>query len=207
MDISMIEIFKILAPILSVIVSIIGLNSGWVYKRDKVFNSRKAQSEFAYNMYKNTSDENFKRISIDYGISALTKDSNLTPEQRRILLHSNDPVRDIDSYSKCQRLLNISDEVTVFTWSKKLYRYWIWRKIVEIISLVVYFANSVVISLPLSYTVLLNSHIIDRINKLSSLAKFGLAAYCFVVGGTVAMFFLNKISTIHLAEKTIKSNR
>lgn len=101
------------------IVSIIGLRAGWIYKRDKVFNSRKAISEFSYSLYKNTNDENYKRIAEEYGISALTKDSNLTPEQRRILLRSKDPVRDIDNYSKCQKLLYISDNATVFQWTKK----------------------------------------------------------------------------------------
>jgi len=206
-DLSMVEIFKMLSPILPVIVSIIALKSGWVYKRDKVFNSRKAYSEFAYNMYKNTSDENFKRISIEYGISAITKDSNLTPEQRRILLHSKDPVRDIDNYSKCQKLLKIGNEVNVFTWSNKLYRFWIWRKLVETISLILYFANAAVVALPFFYTMLPNSHMIEKINSLTLIAKCGLAAYCVVTGGGVAMFFLNKISTIHLAEKTIITNR
>lgn len=119
MDLNMTEILKYLYPLLPVIVSIIGLKAGWIYKRDKVFNSRKAISEFSYSLYKNTNDENFKRIAEEYGISALTKDSNLTPEQRRILLRSKDPVRDIDNYSKCQKLLYVSDNSTIFQWTKK----------------------------------------------------------------------------------------
>lgn len=207
MDLSIIEILKDLSPLLPVLVSSIGLKAGWVYKRDKIFNSRKAISEFSYNLYKNTNDENFKRVAEEYGISALTKDSNLTPEQRRILLRSKDPVRDIDNYSKCQKLLDISDNSTVFKWSKKRYRFWIWRKAVELVSLIIYFISGFVVALPFLYSTILSSEIVEKINGLSAMIKLGLAAYCVLMGVCVGLFFLHKLSTIDIAEKTIKSNR
>ena len=207
MDLSMIEVLKNLSPLLPVIVSIIGLKAGWIYQRDKIFNSRKAISEFSYNLYKNTNDANFKRIAIEYGISALTKDSNLTPEQRRILLRSKDPVRDIDNYSKCQKLLYISDEATIFQWTKKRYRFWIWRKAVEIVSLVIYFLSAFLVAAPFFYSTMLSSNMIEKINKSSTLIKFGLTSYCVLMGISIGMLFLHKLSTISIAEKTIKSNR
>lgn len=207
MDLSIMEVLKNLSPLLPVIVSIIGLRAGWIYKRDKVFNSRKAISEFSYNLYKNTNDENFKRIAEEYGISALTKDSNLTPEQRRILLRSKDPVRDIDNYSKCQNLLYISDNSTIFQWTKKRYRFWIWRKSVEIVSLIIYFMSGFVVAMPFMYSTMFSSDLVEKINKSSAMLKFGLAAYCVVMGIGIGLFFLYKLSTINIAEKTIKSNR
>lgn len=207
MDLSFIEVLKNLSPLLPVIVSIIGLKAGWIYKRDKVFNSRKAISEFSYNLYKNTNDENFKRIAEEYGVSALTKDSNLTPEQRRILLRSKDPVRDIDNYSKCQKLLYISDNSTIFQWTKKRYRFWIWRKAVQIVSLVIYFISGFVVAMPFLYSTMFSSDIVEKINKSSVMIKFGLASYCVVMGVSIGLIFLHKLSTISIAEKTIKSNR
>lgn len=207
MVLSVMEVLKNLSPLLPVIVSIIGLRAGWIYKRDKVFNSRKAISEFPYNLYKNTNDENYKRIAEEYGISALTKDSNLTPEQRRILLRSKDPVRDIDNYSKCQKLLYISDNSTIFQWTKKRYRFWIWRKSVEIVSLIIYFISGFVVAMPFMYSTMFSSGLVEKINKSSAMLKFGLAAYCVLMGISTGLFFLHKLSTINIAEKTIKSNR
>ncbi|AMR17315.1 hypothetical protein JKA33_15360 [Klebsiella quasipneumoniae] len=207
MDLNMTEILKYLYPLLPVIVSIIGLKAGWIYKRDKVFNSRKAISEFSYSLYKNTNDENFKRIAEEYGISALTKDSNLTPEQRRILLRSKDPVRDIDNYSKCQKLLYVSDNSTIFQWTKKRYRFWIWRKAVEITSCIIYFMSGFVVAMPFMYSTMLSSDMVEKINTSSAMIKFGLASYCVLIGISIGMLFLHKLSTINVAEKTIKSNR
>jgi len=207
MDLSIIEVLKNLLPLLSVIVSIIGLRAGWIYKKDKIFNSRKAISEFSYNLYKNTHDENLKRIAEEYGISALTKDSNLTPEQRRILLRSKDPVKDIDNYSKCQKLLYVSDNLTIFQWTKKRYSFWIWRKIVEAVSLIIYLASSFIVVIPFLYNTIFSSNIVEKINESSAMVKFGLVSYCVLIGFSMAFFFLHKLATINIAEKTIKSNR
>lgn len=207
MDINIMEVIKNLSPLLPVIVSIIGLKAGWTYKRDKTFNSRKAISEFSYNLYKNSNDENFKRIALEYGISALTKDSNLTPEQRRILLRSKNPVKDIDNYSKCQKLLYISDESTIFQWTKKRYRFWIWRKSVEAISLIIYFMSGFLVAMPFFYSTTLSSSMVEKINNSSPMIKFGLVSYCVLIGISIGLGFLHKLSTIHIAEKTMKSNR
>ena len=202
-----IEVLKNLYPLLPVIVSLIGLRAGWIYKGDKIFNSRKAISDFSYNLYKNTNDENFKRISEEYGISALTKDSNLTPEQRRILLCSKDPVRDIDNYSKCQNHLYITDKSTIFGWRKKIYRFWIWRKLVVGVSIMIYFLCGFITMMPVMYTSLLSNKMIEKINKSPAMVKIGLSAYCILLGISLGFFFLHKASTIKIAEKTVKSNR
>lgn len=207
MDLSIMEVLKNLSPLLPVIVSIFGLKAGWIYKRDKIFNSRKAISEFSYNLYKNTNDENFKRIAEEYGISALTKDSNLTPEQRRILLRSKDPVRDIDNYSKCQNLIYVTDTHKVFQWTKKRYRFWIWRRAVAIVNLGIYFISGFVVAIPFLYSTMFSSNIVEKINKSSAMVKFGLSSYCVMMGMTIGLICLHKFSTIHIAEKTIKSNR
>jgi len=207
MDLSIMEVLKNLYPLLPVIVSIIGLRAGWIYKKDKIFNSRKAISEFSYNLYKNTNDENYKRIAEEYGISALTKDSNLTPEQRRILLRSKDPVKDIDNYSKCQTLLYISNSATIFQWNKKRYRFWIWRKSVKTFSLTLYFISGFVVAMPFMYNTIFSNIFVEKINNSSAMLKFGLATYCVLMGISTGLFFLRKLSTIDIAEKTIKSNR
>ncbi|MEW9133809.1 hypothetical protein AB2542_25480, partial [Klebsiella pneumoniae] len=92
------EIIKYSVAIITPIIQMLAVRSGWVFPKDKIFNSRKNISEFAYNLYKNTEDPKIKKVAYNYGIAAITKDKNLTPEQREILLGVNDPVNDIDNY-------------------------------------------------------------------------------------------------------------
>ncbi|EFB2773196.1 hypothetical protein FHH15_20285, partial [Escherichia coli] len=145
------EIIKYSVAIITPIIQMLAVRSGWVFPKDKIFNSRKNISEFAYNLYKNTEDPKIKKVAYNYGIAAITKDKNLTPEQREILLGVNDPVNDIDNYSKCQKLISISSEKQIFKWTKKRYRFWIYRKSIKLISLTFYFIGGFITSIPFVY--------------------------------------------------------
>lgn len=57
------------------------------------------------------------------------------------------------------------------------------------------------------YSTMLSSDMVEKINTSSAMIKFGLASYCVLIGISIGMLFLHKLSTINVAEKTIKSNR
>ncbi|WP_159196398.1 hypothetical protein, partial [Klebsiella pneumoniae] len=147
------------------------------------------------------------RIAYEYGIAALTKDKNLTMAQRKILLKCKNPVSDIDNYSKCQHLISVNDEKSIFKWKKWGYRFWLYRKAVEVVSLVLYFIGGFLTALPFLYEGLASPAVIDRINHLSRLQKLSMASYLFACGICLALICLHKLSTIAIAEKTIKANR
>ncbi|BEA48728.1 hypothetical protein ABV152_004204 [Escherichia coli] len=200
------EIIKYSVAIITPIIQMLAVRSGWVFPKDKIFNSRKNISEFAYNLYKNTEDPKIKKVAYNYGIAAITKDKNLTPEQREILLGVNDPVNDIDNYSKCQKLISISSEKQIFKWTKKRYRFWIYRKSIKLISLTFYFIGGFITSIPFVYEGLVTQHILEKINKLTDMQRLGMSSYFFALGICIALMNLHKFSTIRIAEKTIRSN-
>lgn len=86
MNILSAEFFKYAIAIITLIIQIVAVRSGWVFPKDKIFTSRKNISEFAAALYKNSNDPELQRIAYEYGIAALTKDKNLTMAQRKILL-------------------------------------------------------------------------------------------------------------------------
>ncbi|WP_371337827.1 hypothetical protein [Klebsiella quasipneumoniae] len=207
MNILSAEFFKYAIAIITLIIQIVAVRSGWVFPKDKIFTSRKNISEFAAALYKNSNDPELQRIAYEYGIAALTKDKNLTMAQRKRLLKCKNPVSDIDNYSKCQHLISVNDEKRIFKWKKWGYRFWLYRKAVEVFSLVFYFIGGFLTALPFLYEGLASPAVIDRINHLSRLQKFCMASYLFACGICLALICLHKISTIAIAEKTIKANR
>ena len=200
-------IIKYLLPILSVVVPMLALRSGWIYTREKNFQSRKSISEFSYSLYKNTNDLKFKKISQEYGIAALTKDKNLSSSQREILLGTNDPVNNIDNYSRCAKFISITNHAEVFGWSKKRYRLWIYRKTIELTSLAIYFSSGFLVAIPFLYDKLFSTQTINNINHLSSFQKNGAMIYLLFCGIFFGLKSLHTLSTIHIAEKLIKANR
>lgn len=198
---------KILFPALSVIVSVFGLRSGWTYKKDKLFTSRKNISEFAYQLYKNSENSTFKKLAEDYGIAALTKDNNLTKQQRLILLNTTNPVRDIDDFSKCQNLISITTHYEIFRWNKKRYKYNIYRKTIKTITVSIYFLSSLLIALPFSYSIIANDRMMDKITHLTIWQKLGISSYFIITGVAICFVCLDKVSKIRLAERLVASNR
>ncbi|MDD7841851.1 hypothetical protein N8H70_08795 [Klebsiella quasipneumoniae] len=201
------EILKYAIAIIPLIIQIFAVRSGWVFPKDKIFTSRKNISEFAAALHKNSDDPYLQRIAYEYGIAALTKDKNLTMEQRKILLKCKNPVSDIDNYSKCQHLISVNNEKRIFKWKKPGYRFWLYRKCVEVISLALYFIGGFLTALPFLYEGLASPAVIERINHLSRLQKFCMASYLFACGVCLALICLHKLSTLSIAEKTIKANR
>ncbi|HBR3009114.1 TPA: hypothetical protein L9R32_000559 [Klebsiella pneumoniae] len=207
MNILSAEFFKYAIAIITLIIQIVAVRSGWVFPKDKIFTSRKNISEFAAALHKNSDDPDLQRIAYEYGIAALTKDKNLTMAQRKILLKCKNLVSDIDNYSKCQHLISVNDEKSIFKWKKWGYRFWLYRKAVEVVSLVLYFIGGFLTALPFLYEGLASPAVIDRINHLSRLQKLSMASYLFACGICLALICLHKLSTIAIAEKTIKANR
>ncbi len=190
------EILKYAIAIIPLIIQIFAVRSGWVFPKDKIFTSRKNISEFAAALHKNSDDPDLQRIAYEYGIAALTKDKNLTMEQRKILLKCKNPVSDIDNYSKCQHLISVNNEKRIFKWKKPGYRFWLYRKCVEVISLALYFIGGFLTALPFLYEGLASPAVIERINHLSRLQKFCMASYLFACGVCLALICLHKLSTL-----------
>lgn len=200
-------IIKYLLPILSVVVPMLALRTGWIYTREKNFQSRKSISEFSYSLYKNTNDIKFKKISEEYGIAALTKDNNLSSSQREILLGTNDPVNNIDNYSKCAKFISITNHSEIFGWSKKRYRLWVYRKLMQLTNFMLYIFSGFLVAIPFLYNELFSIQTIDKINNLSSLQKNGAMIYLIFCGIVFGLKSLHTLSTISIAEKLIKDNR
>lgn len=56
MNILSAEFFKYAIAIITLIIQIVAVRSGWVFPKDKIFTSRKNISEFAAALYKNSND-------------------------------------------------------------------------------------------------------------------------------------------------------
>lgn len=202
------ELFiKIIFPALSAIISLLGLKTGWTYKKDKLFTSRKNISEFSYQMYKNSEDVTFKKLAEDYGIAALTKDKSLTKRQILILLNTINPVSDIDNYSKCQNLISITTTREIFAWNKKRYKYKIYRNIIKTITTLIYFMSSLIVALPFNYSVVVSAKILEKLNHLTTWQYLGLSSYFVASGVAICFICLDKVSKIRIAERLVASNR
>ncbi len=202
------ELFtKILFPGLSIIISLFGLKSGWTYRKDKLFTSRRNISEFAYHLYKNSENIAFKNIAEEYGIAALTKDKSLTKKQRLTLLRTVNPVRDIDDFSKCQNLISISTQHDIFHWNKKRYKYRIYRRSVKLLTTSIYFMSSLLVALPFNYSILFSDRVMDKISHFSIWQKIGLSSYLITIGLMICFVCLNKVSKVKIAERLISTNR
>ncbi|UYU31135.1 hypothetical protein KFZ77_14975 [Siccibacter colletis] len=202
------ELFtKILFPGLSIIISLFGLRSGWTYRKDKLFTSRKNMSEFAYYLYKNSEDVIFKNIAEEYGIAALTKDKSLTKNQRLTLLRTINPVRDIDDFSKCQSLISISTQHDIFCWNKKRYKFRVYRRFVKLLTTSIYFMSSLLVALPFNYSILFSIRAMEKISHFNIWQKIGLSSYLITLGLMICFICLNKVSKIKIAERLILTNR
>lgn len=200
---------KFFIPILSLIVSIIALRSGWIYSSDRIFYRRSELSKFSYTLYKQFEDETLKKVAKEYGYAALTRDRGLNIEQRFVLLSSIDPVTDIDEYSKCSSYLsvNVNTKNGKFSWIKKRHKYKVYRGFIEFSFLILYFLGCTMLTSPLIVAPLLEDAIIDKFNSLVLWEKIGFISYIVITGGFIAFMALNKVSKLSMAVRLIKKNR
>jgi hypothetical protein len=200
---------KFFTLVIPAIISIIALRSGWTYTSERIFSQRSKLSKLSYELYKQCGDETLKKVSKEYGYAALTRDQNLTLEQRKVLLSSVDPVKDIDEYSKCSNylLVNPNNVNGKFSWIKKRHKYKLYRGVIELILLIIYLLGCIMLTSPIVAPPFIDDSVMEKFSSLQLLKKVGIVSYIIIFGGFIAFMALNKISKLSMAVRLIKKNR
>lgn len=196
------ELFlKYIPSMLAALATVVTLWKGWVYSSDRLYEQRERSSKFIYELYKISGEEYLKKLSIEYGYAAITRDNELSFEQRNALLTSKNPTNDIDAFRKCSYLLTITCNPLQFEWVSKRHKFRCYRVLVMMVMTLIYTIGAYAFTLPLTYNVMLPVSFLNRINALTTLNKGLLTLYLVFVGGSLALWSLNKISKLRVAEK------
>jgi len=191
--------------LITVIISLVAL---WVNRKtikDKTFDYRKKISDFANDSYIRFGDEKFKIVAYEYAIAALTKDRNLTSEQRETLLSLKNPVFELEFFNQCQHLIDIKNKS--FVWKRKLYKFKTYRRLVKFISISTYVIGGFIFATPFMYNTYFSNETIQRFDHLTPWHKFVCITLILIIGFTIAFPSLLKASSISLAEKILKNQR
>ena len=124
-----------------------------------------------------------------------------------MLLNTIDPVRDIDDFSKCQNLISITAHHEIFGWNKKRYKYKIYRKMIKIITISIYFLSSLLVALPFSYSIIANERVMYKITNFTIWQKLGISSYFIIMGLGICVICVDKVSKIKIAERLVVSNK
>ncbi|MBU9832458.1 hypothetical protein J1779_21275 [Rahnella sp. FC061912-K] len=176
---------KQMVPIIALIITIIALFKGWVKPRQAIFDQREKLSKHSYEMYKISNDESLKNLALEYGYAAITKDDFLSLEQRKALVNSKDPVKDIDVFSSCRYLLNIKINPLSFEWKLKRYNRKVYLNFARTCRVLLYGLGCFIFTLPITYDRFFPSMIIEM-ETVPSIAKGWLVICCILVGGWIA---------------------
>lgn len=191
-------------PIVSALVTIIGLFKGWVLTKQALFEQREKLSKHSYEIYKISGDESLKNLSVEYGYAAITKESFLTLEQRKALIQSRNPTRDIDSFIKCRHLLTIETNPLRFKWkASRFNKKWYFYTIV-IARIIGYVLGSVVLTIPFTGSVFMPSSWLTDIYAMPPLKMVGITLYCFIFGGGFSFICINGATKLLDAYTLIK---
>lgn len=177
---------KLALPIILAIVAIISAFKDLFLTKKRVFEEREKLSKLSYDLYKINEDEFLKRLSIEYGYAAITKENFLSFEQRKALVKSENPTRDIDLFVKCRGLLDIRTDPLSFFWKKKRYNNKLYFYTIVAFRIIFYSFGAAIFFMPVFYGTLLPSFIINKIASLSALAKIGLTLYALFSGAFLA---------------------
>jgi hypothetical protein len=182
---------KQMLPILALLITVIGLFKGWVKPRQAIFDQREKLSKHSYEMYKISHDESLKNLALEYGYAAITKDDFLSLDQRKALVNSKDPVRDIDIFSSCRFLLNIQTDPLSFEWKLKKYNSKLYLNFARTCRTLFYGIGCFIFTFPITYDRFFPS-MITKLENVPSITKGWLVIYCILVGGWMA--WLNLLS-------------
>lgn len=199
-------LLKYIPSMLAALATVVTLWKGWVYSSDRIYEQREKSSKFIYELYKISGEEYLKKLSIEYGYAAITRDNKLSFEQRNALLTSKNPTSDIDAYRKCSHLLTISCNPLRFEWISKRHKFLYYRKLVMVIMTLVYIVGAYAFTLPLTYNVMVPASVLNKVNVFTPLNKGLLTLYLIFVGGCLALWSLNKVSKIRIAENLRKNH-
>ncbi|MEA9389532.1 hypothetical protein SJI19_03020 [Acerihabitans sp. TG2] len=187
----------------TIIISIIGLIKAWVYTTDKIFDKRQKMSKFIFELYEISGEDYLKKLSLEYGYAAITKDSTLTTEQRKCLISSPNSMKDIDCYRICSGLITTRTSPLSFGWKYKRYNNIVYKVSLCVICGFFYFLGSSMVILPITYH-LLPSFVLSKISPLALDIKLLIILYFILTGLFLALISLNKAAKILTANGLIK---
>ena len=204
----LIETFvKIALPIILALVAVFTACKDLFLTKKRIFEEREKLSKLSYDLYKITEDEDLKRLAVEYGYAAITKESFLNLTQRKALVKSENPTRDIDLFVKCRGLLNINTEPLSFFWKKKRHGNMIYFSFVVFFRILLYVLGAIILLMPIFSGTFLPAVFLEKISHLPALAKIGLTLYTLFAGAFLA--FTNLSAAVRLIEsaKLIKRHR
>jgi len=201
----LIETFvKVVLPIILALVAVLSFFKEVYLTRRRVFEEREKLSKLSYELYKITQDKELKCLSIEYGYAAITKESFLSLHQRKALIRSENPTRDIDLFVKCKGLLDIKTEPLSFVWKNKRYENKLYFIITIFSKVILYTTGALIFLLPVFYNALLPDFLLDKINALSAIPRIGLALYALSAGTFLTYINLSSASRLIDSYKLIK---
>ncbi|EIC85429.1 hypothetical protein [Serratia sp. M24T3] len=195
---------KYIIPFITTLIAVVALFKGWVFPSDRLFDKQKKLSKFSYELYKISGEEHLKELSVEYGYAAITKELFLTKAQRIALIKSKDPTRDIDLFRKCSSLLTIRPSPLSFEWKAPRHKFKLYRGLVELVRVTLYFGGAYLATLPLTFNVLLPERAYAKFLTLSLLNKWLLVLYIVSVGAGVALTSLHGLSKLTFARELRK---
>lgn len=197
--VDMIEVFtKFVLPIILAVIAFVASFKDFFVTKKKITEDCDKLSKISYELYKINKDENIEKLAVEYGYAALTKDRFLNLEQRKALIGSENPTRDIDLFIKCRNFLNIETTPLHFVWKNKRYYSNKYRYLIISFRLILYCIGAAIASLPFTFQVFLPSFIIEKLSTLPSLTVVSLTIYALISG--VLFGYINLTAAVRLID-------
>lgn len=204
---SAIDIFtKIILPILTLLLAAIGLMRKWGVREDHLFERYSKLSKFTFELGNQLGEQRLKEISGEYGYAAITREKQLTRDERYTLLNMLNPVEGIEDYHACSKYLKINIIDRKFTWKRKRYNKTLYKKAVSTTTFIIYLIGATMLFSPLLYQSFSDSIIGDIFRKLTTNEQIGITIYLILSGLFLSTISLNKMSRLHKATKLIKNS-
>lgn len=202
------EVFvKFALPIILALVAVFSACKELFLTKRRVFEEREKLSKLSYELYKITEDDDLKRLAIEYGYAAITKESFLNLEQRKALVKSEDPTKDIDLFVKCRGLLNIKTEPLSFFWKKKRHSNIFSFILIVTFRVLLYVIGVIIFLMPLFYSIILPNSLVEKLSELPALTKIGITLYGLFAGAFLAYTNLSAAARLIDSYKLIKRHK
>ncbi|NIE70311.1 hypothetical protein [Pantoea sp. Acro-807] len=189
---------KVILPIILALVTVLSFFKEFFLTKKRIFEEREKLSKMCYDLYKINDDEGLKRLSIEYGYAAITKESFLSLQQRKALVQSENPTRDIELFVKCRGLLDIATEPLSFLWKQKRYASVIYFNLIIITRLLSFIFGLVIFMTPMLLLVIQPSQVVAKFNEIHAIGKIGLVMYAFFIGFFFA--YANLVTAVRLID-------
>lgn len=203
-------IVKLIVPIVMAVIALCSVLKGKLSTAQKRSLEYERISKLSYDLYKNHNDESLKKISEDFGYAAITKDNFLTPEQRKALVKSVEPTKDLEKFLKAKDLVEIHTsplKPLAFKWKNKKFNSNVKYYISQAIRGFLYFIGGAIASLPLTYDQVMPVYITQRLVKQPDYIVVLLGGYFFALGFGIAYFSLSSGVKLVIAKELIEKHQ